>query len=88
VAIKVQFPGVRESIDNDLGILKFIMKTSGMLPTNFALDYYITQCGDLLKRETDYELEAINISRFSEFLRTNDKLNVQKFIMSYQLRRR
>lgn len=78
VAIKVQFPGVRQSIDNDLGSLKFIMKTSGMLPTNFPLDYYITQCGDLLKRETDYELEAINIRRFSKFLRSNDKLNVPK----------
>ena len=78
VAIKVQFPGVRQSIDNDLSSLKFIMKTSGMLPAKFPLDYYITQCGDLLKRETDYELEAINIIRFSEFLRSNDKLNVPK----------
>ena len=78
VAIKVQFPGVRQSIDNDLSSLKFIMKTSGMLPAKFPLDYYITQCGDLLKRETDYELEAIHITRFSEFLRSNDKLNVPK----------
>ena len=78
VAIKVQFPGVRQSIDNDLSSLKFIMKTSGMLPAKFPLDYYISQCGDLLKRETDYELEAINITRFSEFLRSNDKLNVPK----------
>ena len=78
VAIKVQFPGVRQSIDNDLSSLKFIMKTSGMLPAKFPLDYYITQCGDLLKRETDYELEAINITRFSEFLRSNNKLNVPK----------
>ena len=78
VAIKVQFPGVRQSIDNDLSSLKFIMKTSGMLPAKFPLDYYINQCGDLLKRETDYELEAINARRFSEFLRSNDKLNVPK----------
>ena len=78
VAIKVQFPGVRQSIDNDLSSLKFIMKTSGMLPAKFPLDYYINQCGDLLKRETDYELEATNTGRFSEFLRSNDKLNVPK----------
>ena len=78
VAIKVQFPGVRQSIDNDLSSLKFIMKTSGMLPAKFPLDYYINQCGDLLKRETDYELEATNAGRFSEFLKSNDKLNVPK----------
>ena len=78
VAIKVQFPGVRQSIDNDLSSLKFIMKTSGMLPAKFPLDYYINQCGDLLKRETDYELEATNARRFWEFLRSNDKLNVPK----------
>ena len=78
VAIKVQFPGVRQSIDNDLSSLKFIMKTSGMLPAKFPLDYYINQCGDLLKRETDYELEATNARKFSEFLKSNDKLNVPK----------
>ena len=52
VAIKVQFPGVKKSIDNDLNTLKFIMKNSGMLPANFPLEYYISQCGELLRQET------------------------------------
>ena len=78
VAIKVQFPGVKQSIDSDLATLKFIMKTSGMLPENFPLEHYLSQCGDLLKRETNYELEAENINLFSGFLNGSKVIHVQK----------
>ena len=78
VAIKVQFPGVKKSIDNDLNTLKFIMKNSGMLPVNFPLEYYISQCGELLRQETDYELEAANINNFSKFLENFSSLKVPK----------
>jgi predicted unusual protein kinase regulating ubiquinone biosynthesis (AarF/ABC1/UbiB family) len=78
VAIKVQFPGVKKSIDNDLNTLKFIMKNSGMLPANFPLEYYISQCGELLRQETDYELEAANINDFSKFLESFSGLKVPK----------
>ena len=76
VAIKVQFPGVKQSIDSDLATLKFIMKTSGMLPENFPLEHYLSQCGDLLKRETNYELEAENINLFSGFLNGSKVIHV------------
>ena len=78
VAIKVQFPGVKQSIDSDLATLKFIMKTSGMLPKNFPLEHYLSQCGDLLKRETNYELEAENINLFSGFLNGSKVIQVPK----------
>ena len=78
VAIKVQFPGVKQSIDSDLATLKFMMKTSGMLPANFPLEHYISQCGDLLKRETNYELEAENINLFSDFLNGSKVIHVPK----------
>lgn len=78
VAIKVQFPGVKQSIDSDLATLKFIMKTSGMLPENFPLEHYLSQCGDLLKRETNYELEAENINLFSVFLKGSKVIHVPK----------
>ena len=76
VAIKVQFPRVKQSIDSDLATLKFIMKTSGMLPENFPLEHYLSQCGDLLKRETNYELEAENINLFSVFLKGSKVIHV------------
>ena len=78
VAIKVQFPGVKQSIDSDLATLKFIMKTSGVLPENFPLEHYLSQCGDLLKRETNYELEAENINLFSGFLNGSKVIHVPK----------
>ena len=49
-----------------------------MLPDNFPLEYYISQCGDLLRQETDYELEAVNINDFSKFLESFSGLKVPK----------
>jgi predicted unusual protein kinase regulating ubiquinone biosynthesis (AarF/ABC1/UbiB family) len=54
------------------------MKTSGMLPENFPLEHYLSQCGDLLKRETNYELEAENINLFSGFLNGSKVMHVPK----------
>ena len=49
-----------------------------MLPANFPLEYYISQCGELLRQETDYELEAANINNFSKFLENFSSLKVPK----------
>ena len=42
------------------------------------MDHYIAQCGDLLKRETNYELEAVNINLFSGFLNGSKVIHVPK----------
>ena len=77
VAIKVQFPGVKKSIDNDLNTLKFIMKNSGMLPATFRLSI-ISTMWRTIKARNDYELEAANINNFSKFLENFSGLKVPK----------
>lgn len=60
VAVKVQYPGVRETISSDLAVAKTVMRRivkSGKVP----LDHYIQEVRDRLLEETDYEQEARNI---------------------------
>lgn len=58
VAIKIQYPGVADSIDSDLDNLKRLMDYTGVFPKSMFLDDFIRISREELKEECDYELEA------------------------------
>ncbi len=56
LAVKVQYPGIADSISSDLRIIKPIV--SSMFKISSAeLDYYLQEIGARLIEETDYKLE-------------------------------
>ena len=59
VAIKVQYPGVKNSIDSDIKNLRFLIKSTGILPQNRSL-FFIRNSKNQLHEEVNYELEAKN----------------------------
>lgn len=63
LAIKVQFPNVRQSIDSDLSNLRLLIRTTGLLPKGLDLDYYLDLCREQLLTETDYLTEAARLSQ-------------------------
>lgn len=65
VAIKVQFPGIRESIESDLGYLKWLLAASALLPRGLFLENTINQMRLELQDECDYEREAEMGRRFA-----------------------
>jgi aarF domain-containing kinase len=58
VAMKVQYPGVANSIDSDLNNLKRLMDYTGVFPKTMFLDDFIANTRVELKEECDYEMEA------------------------------
>ena len=64
LAIKVQFPNIKESIHSDLRNLKIIAKSSGLLPGALDIDHYLEICKAQLLLETDYVREADFLHRF------------------------
>lgn len=55
-AVKIQYPGVAESIDSDLRMVKpFAMQILGLSERD--LETYMKEVGDMLKSETNYDLE-------------------------------
>lgn len=61
VAVKVQYPNVRDTISSDLSMAKLIFR---QIVSGQKADEYFAEVGDKLMEETDYELEGRQISDF------------------------
>jgi len=64
VAVKVQYPGVRNSIDSDLNNLSLLLTASRLLPRGLYLDKTIANARTELGWECDYEREGKACIRF------------------------
>jgi aarF domain-containing kinase len=60
VAVKVQYPGVAESIDSDLINLKRIATLTNLIPKGLYIDNVMKAVKEELARECNYSLEAEN----------------------------
>jgi predicted unusual protein kinase regulating ubiquinone biosynthesis (AarF/ABC1/UbiB family) len=83
VAVKIQYPNIRATIENDLKSLRFLVNNSGFLPSDFNADYYFKVCEDQLIAESNYRLEAENLNNYSEFCRANKHLKIPKVIEKF-----
>lgn len=68
LAIKVQYPGVANSIDSDVENIGVLIKLSGLLPQGFELAPYLQEVRQQLHEETDYAAEATHLRRFHALL--------------------
>ncbi|KAJ5902538.1 Protein ABC1 [Penicillium taxi] len=69
VAVKVQYPGVADSIDSDLSNLSILLTASRLLPRGLFLDKTIANARIELGWECDYLREAQCSARFRELLK-------------------
>ena len=58
LALKIQFPGVRESIDSDIANLAFLGRSLGMAPKGVDIEPFLEEARRQLHREADYAAEA------------------------------
>lgn len=68
VAIKIQFPGVRESIDSDLDNLRFLNRTFGMTPRGMEIEPLFEETRRQLHQEADYAREADALETYQALL--------------------
>ena len=68
VAVKIQYPGVADSIDSDLDNLAILLNASRLLPKGLYLDKTITNARTELAWECDYIREAKCSKRFQALL--------------------
>ena len=74
VAVKVQYPGVRNSIDSDLNNLSLLLTASNLLPKGLYLDKTIANARVELGWECDYEREAKACTRFADLLKEESNI--------------
>jgi aarF domain-containing kinase len=80
VAVKVQYPGVADSIDSDLNNLSILLNASRLLPKGLYLEKTIANARTELAWECDYEREAKCGKRFRELLKGEDVFVVPEVI--------
>ncbi|KHC50039.1 aarF domain-containing kinase [Candida albicans Ca6] len=78
VVVKVQYPGVVDSIDSDLNNILMLLTASSLLPPGLFLDKTIANARVELKWECDYIREARNLVRMREFLKDDDAFEVPR----------
>ncbi len=68
IVLKVQYPGVAESIDSDVDNLRSLLSLTRLLPGDMDLDAFILELKDELRREVDYERELEQLALYGERL--------------------
>uniref|UniRef100_A0A7S4J0P2 ABC1 atypical kinase-like domain-containing protein n=1 Tax=Odontella aurita TaxID=265563 RepID=A0A7S4J0P2_9STRA len=74
VAMKVQYPGVADSIDSDLNNLTMLMNVTGMVPPGLFLEEVVRVGRMELKAECDYVREMDNQRRFKSLVENDEDL--------------
>ncbi len=73
LAIKVQYPGVRASIDSDVDNVAALLRLPGLLPRGMDLHPLLTEAKRQLHAEADYLAEAQHLARFGALLEGSDR---------------
>lgn len=68
LALKVQYPGVRASIDSDVANLALLLRVPGLTPPGVEVDGLLDQLRAQLHAETDYAAEARAATAYRELL--------------------
>lgn len=68
LALKIQYPGVRKSIDSDMANLALLARTPGLVPPGLDLAALLERARDQLQHETDYRAEASALTCYRDQL--------------------
>ncbi|MBU1755473.1 MAG: AarF/ABC1/UbiB kinase family protein, partial [Alphaproteobacteria bacterium] len=68
LAIKVQYPGVRESIDADVDNVATLLRLSGLTPREIDIAPLLAEAKRQLAEEADYEREGAQMVLFGQLL--------------------
>ncbi|KAI8323537.1 ABC1-domain-containing protein [Martensiomyces pterosporus] len=80
VAVKVQYPGVANSIESDLSNLQSLLVMSKLLPRGMYLDNTIKVARKELAWECDYTREADAMVKFGAFLADDPDFEVPRLV--------
>ncbi|XP_031559733.1 atypical kinase COQ8B, mitochondrial-like [Actinia tenebrosa] len=80
VAIKIQYPGVAQSIDSDIDNLMTVLKMTKLAPEELYAESAIAVARRELAWEVDYIREANNSKRFRKLLENDSKFYVPEVI--------
>ncbi|KAF7488595.1 Atypical kinase coq-8 [Sarcoptes scabiei] len=91
VAVKVQYPGVAESIESDIKNVLSILKFANVFPEGLFIDHLMKYAEMELRWEVDYEREASCQIKYKEFIDKfrdpNEKLKVPQVYKEFSTKK-
>jgi predicted unusual protein kinase regulating ubiquinone biosynthesis (AarF/ABC1/UbiB family) len=85
--MKVQYPGVAESMNSDVNNVRMLIKLFNVLPRGLYLDDIISAAKEELAQECDYDREAESQKKFKGFTAGDPALYVPEVISELSTRR-
>ncbi|MEM1404349.1 MAG: AarF/ABC1/UbiB kinase family protein [Pseudomonadota bacterium] len=73
LALKIQYPGVGDSIDSDVDNIATVLRVSGLFPSDVDLQPLLDDAKKQLKDEANYLKEAKFLRRFQEVLEGDER---------------
>ena len=74
LAVKVQYPGVKKSIDSDVDNVATLIKLTGLVPKSLDINPLLQEAKAQLHQEADYVREADMLNRYRALVESNDIL--------------
>ncbi|PRO67399.1 ABC1 kinase family protein [Alteromonas gracilis] len=72
LAVKVQYPGVRKSIDSDVDNVASLIKLTGLVPKSLDIGPLLEDAKKQLHQEADYEREAQMLDRYRRLVQEHN----------------
>ena len=73
LAIKIQYPGIAQSIDSDVDNAALLLRSTGLVPRHIDLAPLLAEAKNQLHDEADYRREADYLGRYAALLRGEDR---------------
>ena len=83
MAIKVQYPGVRQSIDSDVDNMATLLRLPGLVPKDMDLAPLFAEAKRQLHAEADYLREAQYLAQFGRLLAGDTRFQVPRLITEF-----
>lgn len=81
LAVKVQYPGVKKSIDSDVDNVATLIRLSGLVPKSLNISPLLEEAKQQLHQEADYEREASMLQRYNMALASDPTLSSLPFVL-------
>jgi predicted unusual protein kinase regulating ubiquinone biosynthesis (AarF/ABC1/UbiB family) len=80
VAVKVQYPGIAESIESDLRNVGLLRRITGMAFPGLDTRSLVEELGERLREEVDYRLEAEHQALFADYYEGHPTIGVPRVL--------
>lgn len=80
IVLKVQYPGVAQSIDSDVDNIASLLRVSGLLPGEFDIRPLLDDAKAQLRDEADYHKEAEFLAAFGDLLADDERFVVPEVL--------